>query len=417
MQRLPRALNLGRATAVALGLVIGAGILAVPGLAYTMSGKAAVYAWVVDAIIVLPLLVILGYLGSEYPNAGGVASFVQMAFGIRARWVMDVVLLGTLMISEPSIALVGADYLRYVIGSNVAITAVVATLVILIASLLNYGGVQVSAHIQQILSYGLLLLLFLAGAMALIQPIYPLHLAIAPITQGERAIPSLGLVFFAYTGWELLPFMSEEFADPKRDFRITLIASFVLVFAIYMILAVAFQVSLKPDSHSLRLAPLASLIASQLGVTSGIAMALAGLFIAIVNLVSGTWSASRMVFASAREGMLPSSLSIVHMKTGTPRHSIILTTMGFMFIPLLFAFHIVSLITLLQVSGQNLFVLYIATSMAYLKLTFGWRSRVIGLISLVPSIIITSTFGSGLIYLFILLAIGIGLGVLKSRPL
>lgn len=50
------------AVALALGVVIGAGLLVLPGLAYQDVGPAAVYAWAMNGLIVLPLLVVFGYL-------------------------------------------------------------------------------------------------------------------------------------------------------------------------------------------------------------------------------------------------------------------------------------------------------------------------------------------------------------------
>ena len=64
-----------------LNIVIGAGLLSLPGLAYQQVGENAIWAWALCALVALPLLFVFIIMGSRFPDAGGVSSFAQMAFG------------------------------------------------------------------------------------------------------------------------------------------------------------------------------------------------------------------------------------------------------------------------------------------------------------------------------------------------
>ena len=94
-QHLAKTLSVGQAIGLGITIVVGSGLLVLPGLAYREVGDAAIWAWVGDALLVLPLLVVFGYLGSRYPSAGGIAGFVQAGFGRTGAAATEVLLIGT----------------------------------------------------------------------------------------------------------------------------------------------------------------------------------------------------------------------------------------------------------------------------------------------------------------------------------
>ena len=72
-QALKKTIGLYGAVSLALGIVLGAGMLSLPGLVYRESGGWAVFAWLLDAALVVPLLFVFAALGRRFPSAGGVA--------------------------------------------------------------------------------------------------------------------------------------------------------------------------------------------------------------------------------------------------------------------------------------------------------------------------------------------------------
>ena len=142
---LQKTIGLYGAVALALGIVIGAGMLSLPGLVYREAGGWAVWAWVLDALLVLPLLFVFALLGRRFPSAGGVAGFVGAAFpGLKVG--CSYLLVGTFSLGLPAIALTGAGYVASSFGVTVAesglwpITAIAAAIVAGVLGMAWLGG-------------------------------------------------------------------------------------------------------------------------------------------------------------------------------------------------------------------------------------------------------------------------------------
>ena len=129
-QDLRKSLGLFGAISLALGIVVGAGMLTLPGLVYRQAGGWAHWAWLLDAVIVLPLLFVFAALGRRYPGAGGVSGFVGQAFP-RLQVGCSYLLIGTFGLGIPAIALTGAAYTAGAVGlgdNRLALTALAAVL-------------------------------------------------------------------------------------------------------------------------------------------------------------------------------------------------------------------------------------------------------------------------------------------------
>jgi amino acid efflux transporter len=82
--RLVKTLTLAPAVGLAITMVVGSGLLVLPGLAYLEAGSTAIYAWIISALVSVPLLVVFARFGATFPGAGGIAGFVQQTFSRRA---------------------------------------------------------------------------------------------------------------------------------------------------------------------------------------------------------------------------------------------------------------------------------------------------------------------------------------------
>jgi amino acid efflux transporter len=80
-RELRKTLTVWRGAAVMLNIVLGAGLLTLPGLAVKQVGQAALLSWVLCAVASLPLLAVFTILGRRFPDAGGVPHFAERAFG------------------------------------------------------------------------------------------------------------------------------------------------------------------------------------------------------------------------------------------------------------------------------------------------------------------------------------------------
>jgi amino acid efflux transporter len=402
---LAKTLTLPQAIGLAITLVVGSGLLALPGLAYQESGAAAIYAWIISILITIPFLVIFANLGARLPGAGGVASFMQSAYSRRASIPTEILLLGTFVVGGPAMVVTGGHYFAAAFGMDEAGVAIGGMVVLLFAGTLNFLGARISGRVQQILAALLVLMLVAIAGVALLFGARE-GTGIAPISEWTGGISSIGLVFFAFVGWEMLAFTTEEFRNPKRDFPITLAVSFVIVTIVYMLIAVAVQLVLPLADESLVSAPIAALLGSTLGVTSQRVIAFIGLVLILANFTSGTWAGSRLVFSSAREGLLPAVLSRVDARTQTPRAAVIATFLSFVPILLVCLAGGVSHGFLFQLAGVNFFTLYGLSVIAYIKLAENRRAQVFGVLAMVLVVIVMYSFGSFLLYPLVLLGAG-----------
>ncbi len=408
-------LRLPGAIALAVTVVVGSGALVSPGVAYRQAGSAALYAWLVAALITVPLLLVFARLGSELPSAGGVAGFVQSAFGRPWAAGVEVMLLGTFSLGIPAISLTGGHYFRQIPGLSATPAWLAAVVMLLFAGSVTALGGSVSTRTQIVLA-----LLMTAGLVAV---------AVIGITAGPAAghtppasahavstgINSLGAVFFAFTGWEMLSFTTEEYADPKRDFPRVVTISFVVVTAMYLLLAWAVQTRLTQSDPDVVSSPIHAVMRAAVPGMAWV-VSLLGVIIIVANLVGAVWAASRLTMSSARAGLLPAPLAKLSRAPGTPpRRAVLLVVLVFCAVVLFTTSDLVSMAGLLTVAGENFFLLYLFAAIVYAKRMSGVR-RVFGIAVAVVLGGLAVTFGvRQLAYAAALLAIGVALAYRKHR--
>jgi amino acid efflux transporter len=180
----------------------------------------------------------------------------------------------------------------------------------------------------------------------------------------------------------------------------------VIVTLLYILIAAAVQLTLPLADDSLVSAPIAALLGSALGKVSEQAAAFIGLILILANFTSGTWAASRLVFSSAREGLLPTRLSRVDARTQTPRVAVIALFLSFVPILLISLAGGVTHGVLFQIAGVSFFILYGLSVIAYIRLAESRRAQLFGLLALALVISVMYSFGALLLYPLVLLAIG-----------
>ncbi len=300
----------------------------------------------------------------------------------------------------------GGNYFAAAIGINMPAMLIGCIITLMFVGTVNFIGARISGRLQQVLAIALVILLGGVAAVALIFGDRSVGTGIAPITRWSEGIPAVSLVFFAFVGWEMMSFISEEFYNPHRDFPLMIAISFVVVTSLYLLIAVTVQEVLPINDRQIINTPIASLLSIALGQASGRFIALIGFVILLTNLTSGSWAASRLVFSSAREGLLPRLLSRVDNSSGTPRYAVIATVLLNIPALLLAATGWVSQSLLFQLAGASFFILYAFSVIAYIKLVKRRIGRVFGVAVLLFVGLDVFTFGSLVVFPFVLLAIG-----------
>lgn len=418
---LNRTIGLYGAVTLAVGIVVGAGMLALPGLVYRAAEGWAVASWLLDGLLVLPLLVVFADLARRFPSAGGVAGFVGAAFP-RLRVGCSYLLIGTFSLGLPAIALTGGNYLAGGLGvpaESLPLAGVGFGAVILFAALaLTWSGARAAGSVQNVV-----VTLLVAGlaVVALLAAVYWERIDFAagdPTLFGVWS--GMALAFFAFTGWEMLAFTAEEFKNPRRDFPLAVGISFVVVLALYVGAALAVQALVDLGHPLLASAPLLVVLERGLGAAATpLLVAAVVLAIILVNLNGACWAASRLVFDIGRQGWAPRRLGLERLSgTGaTPRAAVLGLAVLLFAVLALAGFGRLGLDDLLRLAGQNFFLLYTLAVVAYLRLSESLAARVFGASALLVCLLFMQIFGWGLLYAAALFALPYLVCAITARPL
>jgi amino acid efflux transporter len=410
MSDLRQPLTLLRGTALMLNIVIGAGLLALPGLAFRDAGAFALVSWLSCALAAAPLLAVFVLLGRSYPNAGGVAHFAQLAFGRQGYAAASLVFLGAVIFGLPSIALTGGHYAALMTGGAphlIAAGLLLGAMVmhVLSSSLVARANAALAAitviSLVGLILIGLWFLPSAPGAQAIIIP--------SSLSEWRDTMAPFMMIFFAFTGWEVAAGLSEEFKRPERDFPRAMVASFLLTVLIY--LSIAYLVLRLSPTRNYETA-VAQIAEAFLGPLGRQATALLASLIIFANLSGAIWAVSRMVFSLSRERFLPSGLQMTH--RGTPWMAVAVTTLALLAALSLDAAGLLKLDGMLALAGQNFFVLY---GLAAFALLLRARTRTQRLLSSFVVVLVVGLVvlqGQIAFYPAWLLALGVLLGGMKG---
>ncbi len=102
MGGLKQELGLGQGVGLLSTSLLGTGVFAVPALAALVAGDNSLWAWPLLILLVFPIAIVFALLGRHFPSAGGVAHFVDMAFGPRLASVTGWLFLSVIPVGLPA---------------------------------------------------------------------------------------------------------------------------------------------------------------------------------------------------------------------------------------------------------------------------------------------------------------------------
>lgn len=304
-------------TGVFIGILIGSGIFNVPAPMAAAVGSYAPVAYLACALAVGAVMLCFAEGASRVPTAGGVAGFVDAAFGRYWGFLTGVFVWCSVVLSAGAIMAAAADIVGTVVpplaAGWVRNLAIIGWFLGLAA--LNIRGVGFAARIAAIATSIKMipLALFVAVGIWFIEPAkLVLPLAAGSTDIGRAAI--LGI--FMFTGIEGSLAVSGEVKDPARTIPSAIIAS-LLGYSLLCILVQVIAQGLLGDALGTSVAPLAEAMArisTPLGLVLG-----AGAAISMLGwTASDALSSPRQLFALARDGFLPEALGRLHPRNHTP---------------------------------------------------------------------------------------------------
>ncbi len=409
MPKLHKSLSTFSGTALMMNIVVGAGLLSLPGLSVAAVGDHALWSWVVCAVLALPLLATFIIMGKRYPNAGGVAHFAAQAFGPYAYATTSMMFLGAVTLGLPAVALSGGYYAVELFSGH---PAAYAAGLIFFATIAHLFRAEIVSKISTAVASGIVLVLLGFIAVGLNAVPWENTLPIAGIQEIDfiLTLSPFMMIFFAFTGWEVAAGSAEEFRNPKRDFPRAMILSYVAVCVLYFATVFIVQTSGVGDNPASAFAAIAR---KAVGAWGGVLVALLACLMILANLIGAIWAVSRLVYALSREGYLPIKLKIS--STGTPLSSVLIVGGGLSFMLIFQAIGWINISFMMGLAGQNFLLMFGIAAAAMFTLAQQASDRLIAGAAFVLVIVLVILEGQLLLYPAALIVLGIGIAKIRSQ--
>ena len=317
---LRRDLGLLDAVGIGFGAIVGAGIFVVTGIAAGIAGPAFLIGLFIAALAAACNALSSAQLAAEYPEVGGTYEYGYQVLSPWAGFAAGWMFLTSKTAAAGTVALGLAGYAAALLPGVPPRWLAVAAVIVFTA--VNYFGVRRSSRANLAIvavSLGALLLFVVVNASAFrlvnLRPFAP---------AGARGVlESAALLFFAYTGYARIATLGGEVRDPRRTIPraivITIVGAVLLYFAVAIVAVGAVGApALAATAAPLHAAAEASSPTLATIVATGALTAMLGV------ILSQLLGLSRMMFAMARRGDLPSALAHVHPHYGVPGRAILL---------------------------------------------------------------------------------------------
>lgn len=410
MAGLNKEINLPRGVALAVGMVLGSGMLGLPGIVVAAVGsRMAIASWLAVILAMVPMVAIFSRLGSRYTTAAGLTEYARIAFGPWAADATSVLLWGTYAIGIPALAWVGGAYVCSLFDIAQYPWGLVCALMILLAStIVNLLGTRLTALINTISLWMI---------AALICILVGTHLDL--LVLGIRELPSIttgfdlsglisgaGLIVWAFLGWENMSFSAEEFRNPKRNIPMTYWISFAVVSALYLALAFVVNGAEIVGTHITGASGLTSLLPDDWKAVITVLIVIA----ILANANSWVLGASRLTFSAGRNGLLPGIFTKTNLN-GVPVNALIAMQAIYTGVIVIAGLLHLKADNLVGIVSQDFIVLYVVSIIAFIisernEGGVSGASWLIALLSLVLCDIILTGFTWWILYPTMLVAVG-----------
>jgi amino acid transporter len=280
-------------------------------LAGYMVGDSAWIALLVAGALALLAALCFSELNALYPSAAAIRQYISAAFTERASLTISFGYVLTI------VTVIGAD--SYIVGKAITFafpgTPVLLWILIILglAAVANLLGIKIAGLLQDVTTYTLLVSLAVISLLALSKGGFRLHspLAVGPV---ENFITAVALGVFIFSAFEWVTPLAEELNDSRQIPRGMLIA-IGLLFVSYSLFTIACTNLIGNKALQAGDTPhVPQMVLGQatLGQAGVYWMLGATLLTAVMTFNGGFATASRFLYAAAREATLPRAFALLN---------------------------------------------------------------------------------------------------------
>ncbi|OCA03553.1 APC family permease [Akkermansia glycaniphila] len=237
--------------ALGIGSMVGAGIFSLMGQAAIEAGNAVYISFLIGGIIAFLSGLTYAHLGVRYPSSGGIIDYFNTAFGIGTlSGGLSLVYCATLVITIAMVAQAFGAYgasLCAILGMPGIPPAILSSLAIVVLGVLNMlnAGLVGRAEVTLVcIKLGILVILIMAGIPSIHSSHFSAGIGDTPLL---GLFGSVGLTFFAYSGYGMMANASANLINAKKELPRAIFLAIGIVMALYVVLSIVIMHQVSPQ--------------------------------------------------------------------------------------------------------------------------------------------------------------------------
>jgi amino acid transporter len=335
----------------AVGSIIGSGWLFGALTATQIAGPAAIFSWLIGAVLIILIGLVFAELGTMFPVSGGVVRFPHLAFGSFASysmgWITWVAAATVAPIEVEGALQYATRYAPFtkqhtlssgeIVHTLTGLGYVVAVLAMAFFVVVNYFGVRWFARVNNVAVWwklGIITLVVIAFFVTAFHGSnFHEHGFSTDGLHGVFTAIATGGIVFSYLGFRQGVELAGETNNPKRNIPLAVIGSVILTAIIYIALQIAFIAAVDPGDLAHGWSNLS--FKNDFGPLAAIASAIGLGWLAVLLYIDAiispadtgliyTTVTARISYAMGRNGNAPHGLSKTTQR-GVPLVSLIVT--------------------------------------------------------------------------------------------
>ena len=309
-----------------INIVVGAGIFIMPAIVAERLGAASILAYAICGFLIMLIMLCFAEIGSKITITGGAYAYIEVVFGKYAGFLTtNIFIFGAAVMANAAVANLLADTVAYVFPAFKVQWVRGLFFITMFAGFAywNVRGVKkgmLLVKFNTIVKLTPLLFIALFGWIWFSPSNLSWTFTPSLLELGEVSL----ILIFAFTGAETGLNVSGEIKNPKKTVPKGIMLSVLIVVTLYMLIQISAQGILGETLPNFKDAPLAEVGKKMIGPL-GATLVIVGAFFSMFGNLSGfALNMPRIIFAAARDDVIPpKSLANIHPRYSTPHVAII----------------------------------------------------------------------------------------------
>lgn len=313
--QLKKELSLWHVVVMAIGQIIGAGVMSLTGIAIALTGSGVTPAFVLSAMLTLITTLPIAIMGASIPTTGGPYKYTSRLLSPRLGFFYLLIFL----VANLTLATYAISFAKYFQSLLPSVNfSLIAVLILTLCYVVNMFGVKSAASAEGFLVVVKVIAVFVFILWGVPKIQWDTLAVTGMLPSGLGGfLTATGLVSFATGGASIVAELGGEMKNPKRDIPLTIILTTAGIAVIYAFMAaVASGVLPIEQVAGKHLDEVAKAILPQ---PLFLFFIIGGSLFAIASTLNATFSwVTKGFLIACDDGWLPKGLGAVNKKYGTP---------------------------------------------------------------------------------------------------